>query len=87
MLDDTLSAVDYTTESRILKSLRGSERNQTVIVASHRLSAVADADLILSLRNGRIVEQGDHATLLANGGAYAAAWRAQQESRALGGED
>jgi ATP-binding cassette subfamily B protein len=86
MLDDTLSAVDHHTEARILHNLRDSRGGETVVVASHRLSAVADADLILNLRAGRIIAQGSHATLMAEGGEYDRTFRAQQESRALGGE-
>jgi ATP-binding cassette subfamily B protein/ATP-binding cassette subfamily C protein/ATP-binding cassette subfamily B multidrug efflux pump len=65
LLDDTLSAVDTDTEARILAHLRQARVSRTTIIVSHRLSAVADADEIIALREGRVVEQGDHATLLA----------------------
>ena len=50
---------------------------RTTLVIAHRLSTIADADQILVLRRGRIVERGDHADLLAKGGEYAALWRRQ----------
>ncbi len=83
LLDDTLSAVDPNTERRILSGLRQQRRNRTVLVSSHRLSVVADADLILVLDGGAVRERGDHRTLLAHGGSYAAAWRRQTEAHAL----
>lgn len=85
LLDDTLSAVDPTTERRILHGLGAERRGRTMLVASHRLSVVADADRVLVLDRGRVREQGTHRELLAAGGAYAAAWRRQTEARALEG--
>jgi ABC-type multidrug transport system fused ATPase/permease subunit len=87
MLDDTLSAVDHQTEARILDRLRGAAGDRSLLVASHRLSAVADADLILLLAGGRVREQGSHADLLRAGGEYAKAFALQRQARALGGED
>jgi putative ABC transport system ATP-binding protein len=83
LLDDTLSAVDTDTEARILAHLRRSRVGRTTIVVSHRLSAVADADEIVVLREGRVVEQGDHAALLAANGWYARQWRYQQLEASL----
>jgi ATP-binding cassette subfamily B protein len=83
LLDDTLSAVDPVTERRILQGLRQERRGRTVLVASHRLSVVADADLVLVLDGGEVRERGDHHTLLALGGLYATAWRRQTEASAL----
>ncbi|TFW10189.1 ATP-binding cassette domain-containing protein [Oxalobacteraceae bacterium OM1] len=83
LLDDALSAVDTGTELRILQHLRETRIGRTVIIASHRLSAVADADRILVLRNGRIAEQGTHAELLARGGWYEKQWRYQQLEASL----
>ena len=83
LLDDALSAVDTGTEASILAHLREARRGRTAIIVSHRLSAVADADQILVLRAGRVVEQGDHATLLARDGWYAAQWRYQQLEASL----
>jgi ATP-binding cassette, subfamily B, multidrug efflux pump len=70
VLDDALSAVDAQTEARILAGLRNALVGRTSIIVSHRLAAVRDADWILVLDGGRIVEQGVHAELLAAGGRY-----------------
>ena len=86
LLDDALSAVDTQTETSILQhlqELRQSSRGKSTIIVSHRLSAVMDAEHILVLRGGRIVEQGDHAALIALGGWYAAQWRYQQLQASL----
>ena len=83
LLDDTLSAVDPLTERRILRGLGQERRGRTMLIASHRLSVVADADLILVLADGRVHEQGDHAQLLAHRGLYANAYRRQSEAMAL----
>ena len=86
LLDDALSAVDTQTETSILQhlqELRKASRDQTTVIVSHRLSAVMDAEHILVLKEGRIVEQGDHASLIALGGWYAAQWRYQQLQASL----
>jgi ATP-binding cassette subfamily B protein/ATP-binding cassette subfamily C protein/ATP-binding cassette subfamily B multidrug efflux pump len=83
LLDDALSAVDTQTEARILQHLRQARRGRTVIVASHRLSAVADADLTLVLRDGHAIEQGTHGELIARNGWYARQWRYQQLQASL----
>ena len=83
LLDDTLSAVDTDTEGRILAHLRQARAGRTMIIVSHRLSAVADADRIIVLREGRVVEQGGHAALLAANGWYARQWRYQQLEASL----
>jgi ATP-binding cassette, subfamily B, multidrug efflux pump len=70
VLDDALSAVDGQTEARILQGLRSALRGRTSIVVSHRLSAVRDADWILVLDDGAIVEQGVHLDLMRRGGRY-----------------
>src|ERR1700722_14632317 len=71
ILDDALSSVDTLTEERILEGLAGVMRGRTVILISHRVSTVRQADRIVVLEKGRIVEQGTHAGLLAAGGYYA----------------
>ncbi len=83
LLDDALSAVDTDTEARILAHLREARVGRTVVIASHRLSAVADADHILVLRDGHVAEEGDHAGLLAADGWYARQWRYQQLEASL----
>ncbi len=83
LLDDALSAVDTGTETRILEHLRGARAGRTAIIVSHRLSAVADADQIVVLKAGRIVERGTHDELLVRGGWYAAQWRYQQLEASL----
>jgi ATP-binding cassette, subfamily B, multidrug efflux pump len=83
LLDDTLSAVDTDTEARILAHLRQARMGRTIVIVSHRLSALADADEIIALREGRVVEQGDHAALLAANGWYARQWRYQQLEASL----
>jgi ATP-binding cassette subfamily B protein len=70
ILDDALSSVDTLTEERILTHLAGVMHGRTVILISHRVSTVRQADRIVVLAGGRIVEQGSHAELLANGGYY-----------------
>jgi ATP-binding cassette, subfamily B, multidrug efflux pump len=83
LLDDALSAVDVETEARILAHLREARVGRTVIIVSHRLSTVADADETIVLREGHVVEHGDHAALLAHNGWYARQWRYQQLEASL----
>ncbi|HTP80969.1 MAG TPA: ABC transporter ATP-binding protein [Bacteroidota bacterium] len=71
ILDDALSAVDTYTEAEILKRLREFMRGRTCIIISHRISTVKDADLIIVMDNGRIVERGTHDELVEMKGIYA----------------
>ncbi len=77
MLDEATSALDGRTEAAIQATLRKVRAGRTTLVIAHRLSTIADADQILVIRRGRIVERGDHAELIAHGGEYAALWRRQ----------
>ena len=77
ILDDSLSAVDTQTEERILNALRSIREGRTVLIVSHRVSSVKDADAIVVLDDGAIVERGTHDTLLAKGGYYADLYRRQ----------
>ena len=77
ILDDTLSAVDAKVEEEIIGNLRGVLRERTSIVISHRISAVRDADWIIVLDAGRIVEEGDHRDLVRKGGLYARLYELQ----------
>jgi len=86
LFDEATSALDTHTEQEIQKSLEEVSANRTTLVIAHRLSTVVGADEILVLDQGRIIERGRHAELLARGGAYAAMWRRQQEGRDGGGE-
>ncbi len=81
LFDEATSALDSHTEQAIQDSLRELSRDRTTIVIAHRLSTVVDADRILVLQQGQIVEQGRHADLIAQNGVYAGMWRRQQESR------
>ena len=86
VLDDALSAVDTGTETDILdhlRALRAARPGRSVIVVAHRLSAVMDADEVLVLKQGHVIERGTHAQLLALGGWYAAQWRYQQIEASL----
>jgi len=71
ILDDALSSVDTLTEERILEGLAEAMRGRTVILISHRVSTVRQADRIVVLEQGRVVEQGTHAELVSAGGYYA----------------
>ena len=81
LFDEATSALDSTMEKEIQASLDEVSANRTTIVIAHRLSTVVNADEILVLEAGRIVERGRHAALCAGGGRYWAMWRQQQEAR------
>lgn len=84
VLDDALSAVDAKTEMAILKSLRKERQGKTTLIATHRLTSVMGADLILVLKNGQIVERGTHNQLLAENGWYADMWQRQELEKKVG---
>jgi ATP-binding cassette subfamily B protein len=83
VLDDALSAVDTKTEEEILERLRGEMRRRTSLVVSNRISTVREADVILVLEAGRIVERGCHVDLVRGDGAYAELYRKQLLQDAL----
>lgn len=96
LLDDALSAVDTGTAARILAALRRQRQGRTVVIVSHRLATVMDADQILVLRGGRVAERGTHAQLLAAGtadpghaptGWYARQWQVQQLEASLDADE
>ena len=78
ILDDVFAAVDPGKEGEILRSLKGWLRGRTALAATHRLRLAEAADWIVVLDEGRVVEQGGHADLVAGGGLYARLWRIQQ---------
>ncbi|MFN3643894.1 MAG: ABCB family ABC transporter ATP-binding protein/permease, partial [Gemmobacter sp.] len=87
LLDEATSALDSQTEADIQDSLREMGEGRTVITIAHRLSTIADADRIVVLEAGRIVEEGRHEDLLARGGRYAAMWARQSSDDDAGGAE
>jgi ABC-type transport system involved in Fe-S cluster assembly fused permease/ATPase subunit len=77
ILDEATSALDSRTEGDIQATLRGVEQGRTTIVIAHRLSTIVHADEIVVLEQGRVVERGSHADLLARDGLYAEMWMRQ----------
>jgi ATP-binding cassette, subfamily B, multidrug efflux pump len=86
LLDDALSAVDTGTEAQILAALRQARQGRTVIIASHRLSTLLDADQTVVLRHGHVTELGTHRELVEQDGWYAKQWRVQQLEASLNAE-
>jgi len=83
VLDDCLSSVDTQTEDEILKGIKTILKDKTCMIISHRISTVKDADEILVLDEGSIVERGNHQELVYRGGVYAELFRRQQLSEEL----
>lgn len=82
VFDEATSALDTRTEKTIQAELAEIARGRTTLVIAHRLSTIVDADQILVLEHGQVVERGTHAGLLAEGGRYAQLWTMQQRERA-----
>jgi ATP-binding cassette subfamily B protein len=82
IFDEATSALDSHSESAILEAMRAVSAGRTTLVIAHRLSTVVDADNIVVLENGQVVEQGKHASLLALQGRYAQMWAMQQQEEA-----
>lgn len=81
IFDEATSALDSKSEQAILSALKVASTDHTTLVIAHRLSTIVDADQILVMENGRIVERGSHATLLSQAGVYAKLWTLQQNER------
>ena len=77
LLDEATSSLDYSTEKKVLNTLRKKKRGATMIIISHRLSAITDVDRIIVLKNGKIVEEGTHQGLISLNGLYHSLWKNQ----------
>lgn len=84
VFDEATSSLDSGSEKAILAALREASRNHTTLAIAHRLSTIIDADQILVLQDGEIVERGSHEKLLSNGGLYADLWQHQQQEQQKG---
>jgi ATP-binding cassette, subfamily B, heavy metal transporter len=82
IFDEATSALDSKSEKAIQQELERIARSRTTLIIAHRLSTVVDADQILVMDQGRIIERGTHGELLARGGAYAQMWALQQREEA-----
>ena len=80
LLDEATSALDTHTEREIQSALKLVSTNRTTLVIAHRLSTIIDADEILVLDHGQIIERGRHGELVTRGGPYAAMWNRQKEA-------
>lgn len=83
VFDEATSSLDTQTEQAILETMREVAENHTTLVIAHRLSTVVDADQILVMEEGRIIEQGTHRQLLTRGGVYRDMWLLQQEEQQM----
>ena len=77
ILDEATSALDGKTEAAIQATLRRARKGRTTLIVAHRLSTVSDADQILVIKAGKVVERGRHAELVDADGEYASLWRRQ----------
>ena len=77
LLDEATSSLDYSTEKKVLNTLRKKKRGATMIIISHRLSAITDVERIIVLKNGKTVEEGTHQELIALNGLYHSLWKNQ----------
>jgi ATP-binding cassette subfamily B protein len=81
LFDEATSALDTRTEKEIQANLREISKNKTTLIIAHRLSTIIDADEIIVLEKGKIVEKGNHQTLLKENGVYTAMWKRQQDKK------
>ncbi|XZG68948.1 ABCB family ABC transporter ATP-binding protein/permease [Chitinibacteraceae bacterium HSL-7] len=86
IFDEATSALDSRTEKAIQHELRDISRERTTLIIAHRLSTIADADEIIVMDGGQVIERGQHRSLIAAGGAYARLWAMQQHEE-LGGSE
>lgn len=86
IFDEATSSIDIESEEAILAEIHALAKEKTVILISHRLANVADADVIYCMADGRVTESGTHDALLQNGGAYASLWQTQQALETYGKE-
>ncbi|MFL2802012.1 MAG: ATP-binding cassette domain-containing protein [Paracoccaceae bacterium] len=77
LLDEATSSLDYSTEKKVLKNLRKEKQNSSMIIISHRLSAITDVDRIIVLNSGKIIEHGTHSELINARGDYYTLWKNQ----------
>ncbi len=77
ILDEATSSIDTRTEMKIQDAFAKMMKGRTSFIVAHRLSTIKEADVILVMNNGRIIEKGDHASLLKNGGFYSELWKSQ----------
>jgi ATP-binding cassette subfamily B protein len=82
VFDEATSSLDSKSEQAILEAMQQVASRHTTLVIAHRLSTIVDADLILVMEGGHIMERGTHRELLEQGGTYAHLWELQQEERA-----
>ena len=77
ILDEATSSIDTRTEIQIQKAFQKMMQGRTSFIVAHRLSTIREADVILVMKDGNIIEQGDHKTLLARNGFYAELYQSQ----------
>lgn len=82
LLDEATSALDQKTEDKVKRALNRLSEGKTTLIVAHRLSAITHADWIYVMDAGQVVEQGNHDTLIAQGGLYAGMYKAQKGSYA-----
>ena len=77
ILDEATSSIDTRTEMRIQRAFKKLMSGRTTFIVAHRLSTIRESDVILVMKDGNIIEQGDHDTLIKQGGFYKTLWNSQ----------